>query len=106
MGDYIDNLCHELRTPLQIIYGISENALEYTNAKNENSLYYKNMTIINRNCEMLLDKLESYISATKNQYEYLQSINPSSSSLYKESQERCRGCYFFNKWIIDKERRQ
>ena len=100
MKNYINNVCHELRTPLQIICGTSENALGCNNLINENPQYYKDMTIINRNCEILLDKVESCIQEMKNLCKCNQSIN--NSEVYEKSEERCRGCYLLNKWIIDK----
>lgn len=110
--DCINDLCHELRTSLQIISGISENALEYptttttttiTNLKNKNiSRYYNDMTIINKNCERLTDKVESCISTMKNQCECLQSINASLQHK-KLDEEKCKGYYFSNKLIIDKK---
>ncbi|HEX5187524.1 MAG TPA: hypothetical protein VFV86_11600, partial [Nitrososphaeraceae archaeon] len=62
----------------------------------------KDMTIINRNCEILLNKVESFIQEIKNLSEFDQS-SVNHSDIYKKPAERCRGCYILNKWISDKK---
>lgn len=101
MNEYFENICHNLRTPLQIISGTAENAIENMDVRNENSRYDKDMKLINRNCNILIDIVEGFIQDMKNLHEFNQFFN--NSDLYKESEDRFRRYYLLNKWSIDKK---